>query len=112
MATLTLRIPDDKHARLRELARRRRISINKLFEELSTAGLAEFDAETRFRAMAARGSVARKKTLAGPVKMCASFDTGMYTSRAVLASMCDHQVSACAPPSTAGSTPFSSRVSG
>ena len=59
MATLTLRIPDDKHARLRELARRRRISINKLFEELSTAGLAEFDAETRLRAMAAHGSAAK-----------------------------------------------------
>jgi predicted transcriptional regulator len=59
MATLTLRIPDDKHARLRELARRRHISVNKLLEELSTAGLAEFDAETRFRAMAARGSTAK-----------------------------------------------------
>ena len=43
----------------RELAKRRRISINKLFEELSTAGLAEFDAETRFRSMAARGSAAK-----------------------------------------------------
>ena len=59
MATLTLRIPDDKHARLRELAKRRRISINKVFEELSTAGLAEFDAETRFRTMAARASAAK-----------------------------------------------------
>ena len=59
MATLTLRIPDDKHARLRELAKRRRISVNKLLEELSTAGLAEFDAETRFRTLAARGSAGK-----------------------------------------------------
>ena len=59
MATLTLRIPDDKHARLRQLAKQRGISVNKLLEELSTAGLAEFDAETRFRAMAARGSAGR-----------------------------------------------------
>ena len=59
MATLTLRIPDDKHERLRQLAKQRRISVNKLLEELSTAGLAEFDAETRFRAMAARGSKAK-----------------------------------------------------
>jgi predicted transcriptional regulator len=59
MATLTLRIPDDKHARLRQLAKQRGISVNKLLEELSTAGLAEFDAETRFRARAARGSAGR-----------------------------------------------------
>ena len=59
MATLTLRIPDDKHARLRALAKSRKISVNKLLEELSTAGLAEFDAETRFRILAARGSAAK-----------------------------------------------------
>lgn len=57
MATLTIRLPDDKHERLKELAKRRNISVNKLIEELSTIALAEFDAETRFRAMAARGSV-------------------------------------------------------
>jgi len=56
MATLTIRLPDDKHERLKELARRRNISVNKLIEELSTIALAEFDAETRFRAMAAKGS--------------------------------------------------------
>ncbi|MBE9188789.1 ribbon-helix-helix protein, CopG family [Gloeocapsopsis crepidinum LEGE 06123] len=57
MATLTIRLPDDKHERLKELARRRNISINKLIEELSTIALAEFDAETRFRAMVAKGSI-------------------------------------------------------
>jgi predicted transcriptional regulator len=56
MANLTIRLPDDKHERLKELARRRNISVNKLIEELSTIALAEFDAETRFRAMAAKGS--------------------------------------------------------
>lgn len=56
MATLTIRLPDDKHGRLKELAKRRNISVNKLFEELSTIALAEFDAETRFRAMGAQGS--------------------------------------------------------
>ena len=59
MATLTLRIPDDKHARLRQLAKQRRISVNLLLEEFWTAGLTEFDAETRFRAMVARGSAAK-----------------------------------------------------
>jgi predicted transcriptional regulator len=57
VATLTVRLPDDKHARLKALAERKNVSVNKLMEELSTQAIAEFDAETRFRAMAAKGSV-------------------------------------------------------
>ncbi|MEN8822634.1 MAG: toxin-antitoxin system HicB family antitoxin [Abyssibacter sp.] len=57
MATLTIRLPDDKHTRLKALAKRRKLSVNKLVEELSTQAIAEFDSENRFRAMAARGSV-------------------------------------------------------
>jgi predicted transcriptional regulator len=57
MAILTIRLPDDTHTRLRQLARQRNISLNKLMEELATIALTEFDAETRFRARAARGSV-------------------------------------------------------
>jgi predicted transcriptional regulator len=57
MGTLTIRLPDDKHERLKELAKRRKISVNKLIEELSSVALAEFDAETRFRAMATKGNV-------------------------------------------------------
>jgi predicted transcriptional regulator len=56
MATLTIRLPDDKHERLKELAQVRGISVNKLMEELSTIALAEFDANTRFKAMAAIGN--------------------------------------------------------
>ena len=52
MATLTVRLPDDKHERLRALAAHKKISINKLMEELSTQALAEFDSEVRFRALA------------------------------------------------------------
>ena len=55
MATLTIRIPDDKHNRLKQLAESRGISVNKLIEELSTIALAEFDTYSRFRVMAARG---------------------------------------------------------
>ncbi len=55
MATLTIRLPDDKHERLKEFAQSRGISVNKLVEELSTIALAEFDALTRFKAMAAIG---------------------------------------------------------
>ena len=56
MATLTIRLSDDKHERLRQLAERRKISMNELIDELSTVALVEFDAETRFRARAALGS--------------------------------------------------------
>ncbi|ACK65068.1 conserved hypothetical protein [Rippkaea orientalis PCC 8801] len=58
MATLTIRLPDDKHLRLKQLAQAKGISINKLMEELSTIALAEFDTESRFKAMAAKGNVA------------------------------------------------------
>ncbi len=57
MATLTVRIPDDKHLRLKELAESQGISVNKLIEELSTVALVEFDTHTRFKLMAARGDV-------------------------------------------------------
>lgn len=56
MATLTIRLSDEKHERLRQLAERRKISMNELIEELSTVALTELDAETRFRARAALGS--------------------------------------------------------
>jgi HicB family len=56
MGTLTIRLPDEKHEKLRQLAIRRKISINKLVEELSTIALTDFDAETRFRARTALGS--------------------------------------------------------
>lgn len=57
MATLTIRLPDDKHTRLKELAQSRGISVNKLMEELSTIVLAEFDTYNRFKVMAAKGDV-------------------------------------------------------
>ncbi|MCP4547072.1 MAG: toxin-antitoxin system HicB family antitoxin [bacterium] len=56
MSTLTLRLPDEKHERLRQLARHQNVSLNKLFDELATIVLTEFDAFTRFRARAAAGS--------------------------------------------------------
>ena len=54
MKTLTIRLPEDKHARLRQLAKHREISVNKLMEELATISIADFDAESR--ALAAKGS--------------------------------------------------------
>ena len=59
MSTLTIRMPDGTHARLRDLARARGVSINKLIEEMATATLSAHDAEVRFRLMAARGKPER-----------------------------------------------------
>ena len=48
MSTITLRIPDSKHKRLKEYAKEQGVSLNKLFEEFATVALAQFDAKTRF----------------------------------------------------------------
>lgn len=55
MSVMTIRLPDTQHERLRQLARTRGVSINKVIEELATRALTEFDLETRFQARAARG---------------------------------------------------------
>ncbi len=55
MSTLTIRLPDTKHQRLKEFARARGVSLNKLLEELATVALAQLDAENRYRLRAARG---------------------------------------------------------
>jgi hypothetical protein len=52
-------MPDDRAERLRQLAAHRGISVNKLIEEWTIMGITEFDAESRFRARAARGSAER-----------------------------------------------------
>jgi predicted transcriptional regulator len=56
MSALTLRLPDDKHERLRALAQSRGTSVNRLLDEVTTLLLAEFDAETRFRLRAQQGA--------------------------------------------------------
>ena len=57
MSTLTVRLPEDTAARLRRIARARGLSMNKLIEELSTQAIASFDAEARFKAMAASADI-------------------------------------------------------
>ena len=49
MSALTLRLPDDKHQRLRALAQSRSTSVNRLIDEMTTLMLVECDAETRFK---------------------------------------------------------------
>ena len=55
VSALTARLPDDKHRRLKELAKRRHTSLNRLIDEMTTQMLAEFDAETRFLLRTERG---------------------------------------------------------
>jgi predicted transcriptional regulator len=59
MATMTIRLPDEQHDRLKLLAKARGISVNKLIEEFSIRATTEFDTESRFRLAAARADRAR-----------------------------------------------------
>lgn len=63
MSILTIRLPDDKHERLKALAKSNAISVNKLIDELATVALANFDARVRFEARAARGDPGRALAL-------------------------------------------------
>lgn len=74
MGTLTIRLPEDQHERLRTLAAKRGISLNKLFEEFSTRAITEFDTENRFRLLAAKGN--RKRGLEILNKLDAHFASG------------------------------------
>jgi predicted transcriptional regulator len=56
MTALTVRLPDDKHRRLRALAESRGTTLNRLIDDMATVMLAEHDAETRFKLRAARGA--------------------------------------------------------
>ena len=55
MSTITLRIPDSKHERLKQYAKDQGVSLNKLFDEFATVALAQFDAKTRFTLNGANG---------------------------------------------------------
>ena len=55
MTALTVRLPDEKHRRLKALAKSRGTPLNRLIDEMTTLILAAFDAETRFRLRSARG---------------------------------------------------------
>jgi predicted transcriptional regulator len=59
MSTLTIRLPDDKHERLKALARSNAISINKLMDELAAVALANYDAKARVEIRATRSNPKR-----------------------------------------------------
>ncbi len=59
MSTLTLRIPDSKYERLKNYAKSKEISLNKLFDEFATIALTQYDAKVRFDSMASKGNKSR-----------------------------------------------------
>ena len=62
MRTITVRLPDDIHQGINVMAAERHISVNQLYEEISTIMLRDYTAEARFRERVAQGS--REKGLA------------------------------------------------
>lgn len=59
MAVMTIRLPDAKHARLKELARSRGLSAKRLMEELETVALVQQVTAARFATRAERRNAAR-----------------------------------------------------
>jgi predicted transcriptional regulator len=57
MSALTLRLPEDVADRLKNVAESRGVSVNKFLTEISVQALAVYDAETRFKAMAANADI-------------------------------------------------------
>ena len=83
MSTLTIRLPDDKLVCLRQLAKHRDISVDKLVEELATICIAEFDSETRFRALAARGSAKEDMAILDNREYVTDPNTGLRVTKAL-----------------------------
>jgi hypothetical protein len=58
MSVVTLRIPAEKHARLKQLASSRSTSVNRLLDELATIALVQHDLSVQFDALAKEGDPA------------------------------------------------------
>jgi len=74
MATMTIRLPDEKHRRLQQLAASQGVSLNRLVDDLSSVALAQYDAELRFQTLARKGRAARGLELLD--KLDRAFATG------------------------------------
>jgi predicted transcriptional regulator len=79
MATMTIRLSDAKHERLRRLAERHGVSLNRLVDEWASMALAQFNAETRFLVRAARGSAPRGLALLDRLEQHGRRATGKAT---------------------------------
>ena len=58
MATLAVEIPEEKHRRLKALAKHRHMSTTQLIDELLTHAISESDNEVQLRSLAAKGDPA------------------------------------------------------
>lgn len=56
---MTIKMADEQHERLRQVAKQKGVTVNQFLQELSTIAVAQFDAEARFRARARRGNPAK-----------------------------------------------------
>lgn len=56
MATITLRVTDTKADKLKKLAEKMNVSVNKLLDELTTVAITNEETQTRFQIRAARGN--------------------------------------------------------
>jgi len=63
MSTLTIHLQDDKHERLKALAKSRSISVEELMIEIATVALDNNDARARYETRAARGNPKRALSL-------------------------------------------------
>lgn len=71
MSALALRLSDQKHQRLKALAKSKAVSVNHLLDEVTTLILAEFDLKAQFeiRAQRGRGMAARGQALLDKARM-------------------------------------------
>ena len=74
MSTITIRLPDTKHARLKTYAKAQNVSLNKLFEEWATVALAQQDAQASYAMRQSRGD--RQRGLALLDKLDEHFSAG------------------------------------
>ena len=74
MSTITIRLPDTKHARLKTYAKAQNVSLNKLFEEWATIALAQQDAQASYAMRQSRGD--RQRGLALLDKLDGHFSAG------------------------------------
>jgi hypothetical protein len=65
MSTLTIRLSKAKHERLKDLARSKRVRVNKLFEEWATIALEQQEALASYAPSKSRGDRARGLELLG-----------------------------------------------
>ncbi len=59
MMTMTIKLADEEHERLRQLAKNRGMTVKQFIRELSSIAVAQFDSETRFRALGHNGNPAK-----------------------------------------------------